>query len=563
MKKITISKEEGVAEVIERVLGAGDPDITLVIPKDSALARSVANFHLLKREADSADTTIAIESVDDGILAFAKEADLEANHPLWRGVAGAGGVSDIVPAGAAGAALGRDVLAGDEEDKKMQPASKRRAKKKGEAVKLTVQREKEDDGLPEEAEEEIKEVEEKEDRFLERSDEREDASYGSGTGSRRISRKYVWIGAGALAAFLVALGVVTWSFGRASVTIEFKKTPWQLADVFAADKSVSKVNAATNVIPAQVFTANKNATQLFPASGRASVSIKAHGTITVVNAYSSAPQDLVATTRFVTPDGKIFRLVGGITVPGARVTDGTIVPSSIDAAVVADQAGPAYNLGPVDKLTIPGFQRSPKYNAFYGRIKGVTTGGFTGSRAVPTAADIASAKDKTIQALKRTLTNGFTTNYPNNFKILDGATSVAVTKLTVGTTTDDNGNFSVFGEATLQAIGFDEAAFKAYLLSLAQGLEQNSVFSDLALSYSDVKADFARGRVNFSLTALGTLEPAFSPDDFRGAIAGKSVNAARAAIAALAELTSGKLSVWPMWLSSIPSNQGRIHVTAN
>ena len=63
------------------------------------------------------------------------------------------------------------------------------------------------------------------------------------------------------------------------------------------------------------------------------------------------------------------------------------------AAIVADQAGPTYNVGPVAKLTIPGLQGSPKYDAFYGAIAGTTTGGFVGNKAVPTAADIASALD--------------------------------------------------------------------------------------------------------------------------------------------------------------------------
>ena len=102
----------------------------------------------------------------------------------------------------------------------------------------------------------------------------------------------------------------------------------------------------------------------------------------------------MATTRFVTPDGKLFRLVSSVTVPGAQVTNGQIVPSSIDAPVAADQPGDAYNVGPVNKLTIPGFQGSPKYNAFYGQLASGTSGGFVGTKAVPTAADITSGKDK-------------------------------------------------------------------------------------------------------------------------------------------------------------------------
>ncbi len=100
MKKIIIDKEEGIAEVIDEILNEPDPEITLVIPKGSALGRTVSNFHLLKRESEAAEKTVAIESVDEAILAFAKESNLESVHPLWRGVknSGSGGnISDIVP----------------------------------------------------------------------------------------------------------------------------------------------------------------------------------------------------------------------------------------------------------------------------------------------------------------------------------------------------------------------------------------------------------------------------------------------------------------------------------
>lgn len=568
MKKITIEKEEEIADVVERVLGESDPDVTIVIPKGSALARSARNFHLLKREADGAGKSIAIESVDETILAFAKESGLEGSHPLWRGVRGTGGVSDIIPAAAAEAAVGEK-----------EPAPKGRGKKKMPLVKLTVKDEDESAAPEEEAEapeEEIKKetkeeeqtTEQAESRFFRKRNPAEFTEHYEEEESprRRGGRKLIWGGVGAAAIILIALGVVTWGFGHVSVAITFQKSPWNYQGNFVADKAATQtVAGATSVtIPAQVFTTQKNVTQTFPASGNANVSLRAQGTLTIYNAYSSAAQDLVATTRFVTPDGKLFRLVAGVTVPGAQVTNGQIVPSSVDAQVAADQPGDAYNVGPVSKLTIPGFQGSPKYNAFYGQLKAGTSGGFVGAKAVPTAADIASAKSKVSAALQANLTSDLTTSYPNNFKILSGATNVSVTKLTVNTSTDASGNFSVFGEAVLQAVGFDETVLKAYLLLQAQAQEASSTFSGSpTLTYATTTANFAKGTVSFSLSAQGTLEPAFDPGSFKADIAGKSIGDARAAVAALPGLASGKISAWPAWLWSIPSNPAKIQVTSD
>ena len=116
MKKIIVDKSEGIAEVIDRILNEPDGEVSVVIPKGSALGRSVSNFHLLKREADSAGRSIVIESVDETILAFAKESGIESSHPLWKGVRGAGGFSDIVSRRDESAAVPARADADDEDE---------------------------------------------------------------------------------------------------------------------------------------------------------------------------------------------------------------------------------------------------------------------------------------------------------------------------------------------------------------------------------------------------------------------------------------------------------------
>ncbi len=566
MKKLAVLKEEGVAEVIDRVLDEPDEEIVLVVPTGSALGHSVRNFHLLKREASAEGKTVVIESVDETILAFAKESGLEGSHPLWRGVRGAGGVSDIVPVS--------EEIEETEETEETQPP-KRRGRKKTEGTRLVVHEEPsvgEDESAEGEIAEEAVAIEEAEHRFFKKRSPTELAELSGSEEEREVEkrarrwlpRRFVFWGPGVVVLILIILGVMTWYFGRVSIAIDFQKTPWIYSGAFVADKSVTTTTQKAGVItiPAQIFSAQKNTTQLFPASGNANVSIKAQGTVTIYNAYSSSKQDLVAATRFVTPDGKLFRLVNGVTVPGAQVTNGAIVPSSIDAQVVADQPGADYNVGPVDKLTIPGFQGSPKYDAFYGQLKNGTSGGFVGAKAVPTAADIASAKTKVTSLLQASLANNPTTNYPS-IKIPDGATNIIVTKLTANTSTDSNGNFSVFGEASLQAVGFNESVLKAYLLAQAQAQEASSTLSSSTLEYSGVKADFTKGTVSFSVTGQGALEPTFDEDAFKASIAGKSINDARQAIAALPGLADGKISAWPMWLWNIPSDPNKIKLTVD
>ena len=366
---------------------------------------------------------------------------------------------------------------------------------------------------------------------------------------------------------IVGIGAYVTSvfFDHADITINFKQTPWSYQSNFTASKSAVGINPASNTIPAQVFTATKNVTQSFHGSSVQQVSQKAQGTITIYNAYSAATQDLVATTRFLTPDGKIFRLTQNVTVPGeTKIADGTLAPSSVTAPIVADQPGPDYNVGPVAKLTVPGFQSDAGREAgFYGVITASTTGGFIGQRATPTAADIAAAKASTTALLNASVQSGFSGTYPNNFEIPNGATQTQITTLTVNTSTDSNGNFTVFGVVTLTAIGFDQNALQNYLLSLAQAQEASSTFKTINLTYSDVTANFTSGQVAFALSAQGNLEPAFTAAEFATSIEGQSIASARSTIAALPNLADGEISMWPSWLWNIPSNSSKIHITVN
>jgi hypothetical protein len=577
MKKIIIDKGEGIAEVIDRILSESDDEIAIVVPKNSALGRSVSNFHLLKREADSAGRKVVVESVDDTILAFAKESGIESVHPLWKGVRGEGGMSDIVPR--------HEAEALEAAKEKRRSIGGKRPNKKEAIVEEPEEEERDEDG--EENDETFEEEKydgddaapagnEKKDgavfasmrkRFfdgtpkLDRGDDDDDAD--NNAPGRSFGATVAWI-IGVIVVASVAIYVVTMIFDHADITINFTQTPWSYQNNFTADKNAVGIDPTTNTIPATVFTMVKNITETSTASAVAQVSQKAQGMITIYNDYSAKPQELVATTRFLTPDGKIFRIVSTVTVPGETTVGGELSLASITVPIVADQPGPDYNIGPVSKLTIPGFANDPGREAgFYGTITASTTNGFIGTRATPTAADIAAAKASTTATLQQLLPAAFSTTYPNNFKILAGAMNVQVGTLTVNTTTDANGDFTVFGEATLTAIGFDESALKDYLLSLAQAQEASSTFKSVTLNYTSVVPNFTTGQVSFALSVQASLEPALTVADFVTGIEGESIAQARSTVSALPNLTDGEISLWPSWLWTIPSDPAKIHVTVN
>ncbi|MDO8504622.1 MAG: hypothetical protein Q7S36_02090, partial [Candidatus Liptonbacteria bacterium] len=349
-------------------------------------------------------------------------------------------------------------------------------------------------------------------------------------------------------------------FARATITIDFEEIPWEYSSVVLADPSVSKVNAEKGVLPAELFETNKNLTHLFPASAVRDVEQKAKGRIWIYNAFSSADQMLVATTRFETPNGKVFRILENITVPGAEIKDGKIIPSSIETDIVADKPGETYNVGPVARLAVPGFKGTPRYQGFYGELKNQTSGGFIGKKPVPTADDIKKAKEKTEELLRAGLETSFTAAYPKEYKILDGASRIEILRLTINQETDAKGNFSVFGEAKMSAFGFKEEDLRGLLVAVANKSEKDTDFKELELEYSGSKPDFSKEVFGFTVSSRGSLWPKFSPEDFKAGILGKKVGEAQLAIAALPRFSGGKVALWPIWLKSVPRDPEKVEI---
>ena len=555
MIKIIITKTEDIKAVIKKIQDSEDVQITLVVPRESFFGEQVKNFELLKEAATELDKEIIVESVDENVLALAEANGFASLHPLFRG-GRPGHVSDIVSPKPAKASRAKK---GKAPEKSITPAPGRKEKK---PVLLD-----EIEGELKEVEEEVRIIEDEvrgiegRGNVLSRTTEapRESVrveAQESGSPKKGGGKKIF-----AATILLLVLAAIYFGgerfFARAEITIQMKNTPWQDSSVLTASKTATDVSSVA--IPASVLTyAVPHVDLPFPASGKSQVSEKATGKITVYNAYSSQDQTLVATTRFQSPDGKIVRLVNQIIVPGAKIQDGKIIPSSLVADVVADKPGADYNIGPLPKLTIPGFKGTPKFDGFYGTLDMQLSGGFIGVRSVPTASDISLAKSKATATL---LAEKSLVKIDSDLKVLDGATNLNVTKLVVDSAAGEDGNFFVHGDAALTVIGFRESDVKSWLLLKAQKADPTASFRSLNPVYSNAQPDFTHGTLKFTVTSDGVVTPAFDSAAFKNLVAGKSSADAKALILEIPELADGKLSVWPIWLQSLPTDPSKIKVT--
>ena len=144
----------------------------------------------------------------------------------------------------------------------------------------------------------------------------------------RHGRKF-WLITFAVLIVIIGLGyfAVTDILPRVTINISIQKTSVPFSMPVIVDTSINTASVTGNTVdlPGQLSSAPGNLIMPFPATGSSTVGTKAVGALTIYNNYSAQAQILVATTRFQSPDGKIFHLVNKTTVPGAKVVNGKIV----------------------------------------------------------------------------------------------------------------------------------------------------------------------------------------------------------------------------------------------
>jgi len=137
---------------------------------------------------------------------------------------------------------------------------------------------------------------------------------------------------------------------------------------------------------------------------------KAKGMITIIN-KSSLDQPLVATTRFLSEDGVLFRLKERVVVPGQ---------GQIEAEVYADKEGESGDIGP-SLFTIPGLSSSAQ-KLIYGESVIAMKGGVK-RLGILTEEDIESAQEKAneeaIEEIKDSFLQDISEEYGQNYVFLD------------------------------------------------------------------------------------------------------------------------------------------------
>jgi hypothetical protein len=335
------------------------------------------------------------------------------------------------------------------------------------------------------------------------------------------------------------------------------------------DTSVDEIDTENEIIPAREVSAESVVSESFNSSGNKSVSNqKARGKVVIYNEYSTSPQPLVATTRFLSSGEKLFRLIDGITIPGMEMVAGEMVPGKVEAQVIADEGGESFNIA-ADKFSIPGFQGSgsEKYNKFYAISTEAMTGGGNGDQTANyiTDSDIDEAKAKVLANLKEDIKSKLEAAAGEEVVILDDATEETepVYKLS-NASGDVVDSFNIEIETKAKAVVVakkDLNSIISTMIAKAKNGTTNIDKDSIELDFGKANVDFEGGILDIKFHAIAEIIPNLSLDEIKKEILGKNNEELASYLSTFSDIREANVEYWPPFMNGqIPSLKSRVEI---
>jgi hypothetical protein len=352
-------------------------------------------------------------------------------------------------------------------------------------------------------------------------------------------------------------------FNRSEIQISPKTDNFVLSDKLGVSTSKASVNVAAAVIPGKIIEEEKTVSQDFTSSGKTQEGGKATGRIRVYNNYSTSPQVLIATTRFISSEGKLFRAAEKVTVPGATSEKGKLQPGYADVNVIADQAGEDYNIAPTT-FSIPGFLGTAKYTAFYGKSLEAMAGGFLGQGSQVTKEDLDKA-GKTLVDMAKVEGKKFLKE-KTSAELLYSEDAVSFEVMESSSTLQAGAKGETFNyhvKMKLKTVAFKKSDLDDFSKNLIlseyatqKSIKEGSLKDDWKVDSYDISA----GKLTLGVSLSAVVYPYINQEELIAALAGKNLSEAQELVLSLPEITNVRITSWPFWANSLPQDENKIKI---
>ncbi len=360
---------------------------------------------------------------------------------------------------------------------------------------------------------------------------------------RRIALTFIVLVAAAL------LAVLYLSTVQAVIHVDSTEAP--ISTEFVAN--VYEVPTRTTDVRGVVVSGTLGRTQTFEPTGDSSKTVEdiARGTVTITNNLTFA-QSLVATTRFLSESGVLFRLESAVTVPAG---------GSVDAEVYADVAGESGNVPPT-RFTIPGLS-AQRQELVYATSAEAFTGGIY-SVAIVSQAELDAAVTQLEAALLADAKAMLITEARETFSGQSYDVEIVEKTFSIEPDTEAQ-SFEVALTLKVTAVFFDQEALgKIAVAKLYEGLGQGQEFinadaSNMVVSVEDVDEESGQANILVSL-AVPAITSRTSEALQVGRFVGMSEEEVHALLLGEGVATDVTVEFFPFWVNTVPRLKDHIYI---
>ena len=535
---VYLDVDDEITSAAARIRASDAEQLTLVLPYGSRLATSRINFRLLAREATERGKRLDIVCADASARALAAAAGLPVHASVAAYEASRAGAAGEPPSSNGHEPGGEEAggAAG------------------GSAAAVTSQL-----PLPELADEDDTAT-----RVI-AVPRRSSPRVPIVGPARPPVRPRIAVAAGiGVVAAVVILGLLAFQLLPAATIVLHPRSqgvgPLELTVVARAD--VGQPDAASLEIPAQRFTFPLEATDTFPATGTRTVDTKATGNVTFSNFDTGRSNRIEAGSIVFTRDHVEFATLADVSLPNATIEfPFTIVPSTASVGIEAVKAGPEGN---VNNNTITNVPKGENRRLLQVTNKEATSGGAHEQRSVVSEDDVASAQQALQDALRAQLDDQLSgaAGVPSGVRLFPATAAVGTLTPSVDPTTlvdTEATEFELGATAEGSILGVDPSPIQALAESrLAAQVDAGWTLADGSASVDTGEPTVVGETISFPVSVRATEVRDVDRDALLAQIRGLGAPQARSRLEQLGDV---EISLWPDWVSTIPTNGDRIDFT--
>jgi hypothetical protein len=362
---------------------------------------------------------------------------------------------------------------------------------------------------------------------------------------------------------LVFISLSQFVLNKTEVQLWLKTETFNSEEKLTVDTARDSVDVLGGVIPGKFFEEEIVVSQEFNASGKTTDGGKASGKVRIYNNYSETAQGLVANTRLISADGKLFRTTEKVIIPGAVYEKGKLQSRYADVNIAADQPGESYNIGPTT-FVIPGFVGTPKYTAFYGKSFEDMKGGFLGEAPQILEEDIEKAGkdliDKATSEGKDSLKNKTSADFVLPQELISVEIIDSTSSFSAGAKVE---KFTYQVKLKLATVGFkksDLEKFSNELIISKSPAGKEIQEGSLKTTWKENSIDQKNGKLSLTVSLSAKIYTGVDKTKITEALMGKPLSEVQKIISARPEIAKVQIKSWPFWASQVVEDASKIKI---